>query len=128
MAQGPYTETVMDHFMHPRNVGEIEDADGVAEVGSAACGDTTKLFLKIKDGRIVDAKFQTFGCSAAIASSSMTTEMIKGKTLDEALKITNKEVMDALGGLPEIKHHCSVMAEDSVKAAIEDYLKKKGQG
>lgn len=128
MAQGPYTETVMDHFMHPRNAGEMEDADAVAEVGSAACGDTTKIFLKIKDGRIVDAKFQTFGCSAAIASSSMTTEMIKGKTIEEALKITNKDVMDALGGLPEIKHHCSVMAEDSVKAAIEDYRKKKGQG
>ncbi|OPY79061.1 MAG: NifU-like protein [Syntrophorhabdus sp. PtaU1.Bin058] len=128
MAQVPYSETVMDHFMHPRNVGEIEDADAVAEVGSAACGDTTKLYLKIKDDRIVDAKFQTFGCSAAIASSSMTTEMIKGKTLDEALKITNTEVMEALGGLPEIKHHCSVMAEDSVKAAIEDYRRKKGRG
>ena len=106
-----YTETVMDHFMHPRNVGEIENADGVGQVGNAKCGDIMKMYLKIKDNKIDDVKFETFGCGSAIASSSIATEMIKGKTIDEALKITNKDVVDALGGLPAYKLHCSVLAE-----------------
>lgn len=122
---GPYNPTVMDHFMNPRNVGEIEDASGVGEVGNPACGDMMRLYLKIEDGRIVDAKFRTFGCGAAIASSSMLTEMLKGKTVEEARAITNKEVSEALGGLPAVKIHCSVMAEQSVKAAIDDYLSRK---
>ena len=102
-----YTETVMDHFTHPRNVGEIPDADGVGEVGNAKCGDIMKMYLKIKDDRIEDAKFETFGCGSAIASSSMATELIKGKTIEEALAVTNKQVVDALGGLPAYKLHCS---------------------
>ena len=106
-----YTETVMDHFTHPRNVGEIPDANGVGEVGNAKCGDIMKMYLKIKDDRIEDAKFETFGCGSAIASSSMATELIKGKTVDEALAVTNKQVVDALGGLPAYKLHCSVLAE-----------------
>ena len=105
-----YTETVMDHFTHPRNVGEIPDADGVGEVGNAKCGDIMKMYLKIKDNRIEDAKFETFGCGSAIASSSMATELIKGKTIEEALAVTNKQVVDALGGLPAYKLHCSVLA------------------
>ena len=116
-----YTETVMDHFAHPRNVGEIPDADGVGEVGNAKCGDIMKMYLKIKDDRIEDAKFETFGCGSAIASSSMATELIKGKTVDEALAVTNKQVVDALGGLPAYKLHCSVLAEESIKAAVKDY-------
>ena len=116
-----YTETVMDHFTHPRNVGEIPDADGVGEVGNAKCGDIMKMYLKIKDDRIEDAKFETFGCGSAIASSSMATELIKGKTVDEALAVTNKQVVDALGGLPAYKLHCSVLAEDSIKAAVKNY-------
>jgi len=116
-----YTETVMDHFTHPRNVGEIPDADGVGEVGNAKCGDIMKMYLKIKDDRIEDAKFETFGCGSAIASSSMATELIKGKTVDEALAVTNKQVVDALGGLPAYKLHCSVLAEESIKAAVKDY-------
>ena len=116
-----YTETVMDHFTHPRNVGEIPDANGVGEVGNAKCGDIMKMYLKIKDDRIEDAKFETFGCGSAIASSSMATELIKGKTLDEALAVTNKQVVDALGGLPAYKLHCSVLAEESIKAAVKDY-------
>ena len=116
-----YTETVMDHFTHPRNVGEIPDANGVGEVGNAKCGDIMKMYLKIKDDRIEDAKFETFGCSSAIASSSMATELIKGKTVDEALAVTNKQVVDALGGLPAYKLHCSVLAEESIKAAVKDY-------
>ena len=116
-----YTETVMDHFTHPRNVGEIPDADGVGEVGNAKCGDIMKMYLKIKDNRIEDAKFETFGCGSAIASSSMATELIKGKTVDEALAVTNKQVVDALGGLPAYKLHCSVLAEESIKAAVKDY-------
>ena len=116
-----YTETVMDHFTHPRNVGEIPDASGVGEVGNAKCGDIMKMYLKIKDDRIEDAKFETFGCGSAIASSSMATELIKGKTLDEALAVTNKQVVDALGGLPAYKLHCSVLAEESIKAAVKDY-------
>ncbi len=126
MAPGPYNETVMDHFMHPRNVGEMDNPDVVSEVGSVECGDTMKLYLKIENDRIVDATFQTFGCGAAIASSSMATEMIKGKTVDEALQITNRSVIEALGGLPEAKHHCSVMAENALKAALEEYKKGKG--
>ena len=116
-----YTDTVMDHFMHPRNVGEIPDADGVGEVGNAKCGDIMKMYLKIKDDRIEDVKFETFGCGSAIASSSMATELIKGKTVDEALAVTNKQVVDALGGLPAYKLHCSVLAEESIKAAVKDY-------
>jgi nitrogen fixation NifU-like protein len=119
-----YSEKVMDHFINPRNVGEIEDADGVGQVGNAKCGDIMKVFLKIRDNRIVDIKFKTYGCGAAIASSSMATEMVKGRTLDEALILTNKAVADALDGLPPIKMHCSVLAEDAIKAAIYDYRKK----
>ena len=116
-----YTETVMDHFTHPRNVGEIPDADGVGEVGNAKCGDIMKMYLKIKDDRIEDVKFETFGCGSAIASSSMATELIKGKTIEEALAVTNKQVVDALGGLPAYKLHCSVLAEESIKAAVKNY-------
>ena len=121
-----YTDTVMDHFMNPRNVGEIADADGVGEVGNAKCGDIMKMYLKIKDNRIEDVKFETFGCGSAIASSSMDTEMVKGKTVDEALAVTNKQVVDALGGLPAHKLHCSVLAEESIKAAVKDYYDKNG--
>jgi nitrogen fixation protein NifU and related proteins len=124
---GPYSEKVMDHFMNPRNMGEIENADAVGEVGNPACGDVMKLYLKIEDDRIVDVKFKTFGCGAAIASSSITTEMIKGKTVDEALQLTNEQVADALGGLPPAKQHCSVLAEDALRVALEDYKKKKVQ-
>ncbi len=121
-----YTETVMDHFTHPRNVGEIVDADGVGEVGNAKCGDIMKMYLKIRDGRIEDAKFETFGCGSAIASSSMATELVKGKTVDEALAVTNKQVVEALGGLPAHKLHCSVLAEESIRAAIKDYYDRNG--
>jgi nitrogen fixation NifU-like protein len=124
MAAGPYSEKVMDHFMNPRNVGEIESADGVGEVGNPACGDMMRLYLKIDGGKVVDAKFRTFGCGAAIASSSMLTEMIKGKTVEEARAITNQHVADALDGLPAVKIHCSVMAEQAVKSALDDYAKK----
>ena len=116
-----YTETVMDHFTHPRNVGEIKDPSGVGEVGNAKCGDIMKMYLKIKDDRIEDVKFETFGCGSAIASSSMATELIKGKTIEEALAVTNKQVVDALGGLPAYKLHCSVLAEESIKAAVKNY-------
>ncbi len=127
MSHGPYSDTVIDHFEHPRNMGEIEGADGVAEVGNPTCGDFTRIYLKIDGDRIVDVRFKTFGCAAAIASSSMTTELIKGKTVDEALKLTNEAVIERLGGLPPAKHHCSVMAEDALRAAIEDYMKKQGK-
>jgi nitrogen fixation NifU-like protein len=126
MPQGPYSDKVMDHFMNPRNMGEIEDANAVGEVGNPACGDVMKLYLKIEDNKIVDAKFKTFGCGAAIASSSITTELIKGKTVEEALKLSNEAVAEALGGLPPAKRHCSVLAEDALKIAIEDYRKRKG--
>ena len=116
-----YTDIVMDHFMHPRNVGEIPNADGVGEVGNAKCGDIMKMCLKIRDNVIQDVKFETFGCGSAIASSSMATELIKGKTIDEALAVTNKQVVDALGGLPAHKLHCSVLAEESIKSAVKDY-------
>ena len=120
-----YTDEVMDHFMNPRNVGTLEDASGVGEVGNAKCGDIMKIYLKIEDDRIEDVKFNTFGCGSAIASSSIATEMIKGKTIDEALNLSNKEVVDALGGLPTHKIHCSVLAEEAVKAAIQDYYNRK---
>ena len=124
MAAGPYSAKVMDHFMNPRNVGEIDGADGVGEVGNPACGDMMRLYLKIEEGRVRDAKFRTFGCGAAIASSSMLTEMIKGKTVDEARAITNLQVAEALDGLPAVQIHCSVMAEQAVKSALDDYAKK----
>ena len=119
-----YNPTVMEHFMNPRNMGDIKDADGVGEVGAAACGDIMKISLKIKDGKIEDARFKTFGCGSAIASSSMATELIKGRSIDEAMNFSNQEVVDALGGLPPVKIHCSVLAEEALKAALEDYLKK----
>ena len=119
-----YNQTVMDHFMNPRNMGDIKDADGVGEVGAAACGDIMKISLRIKDGKIEDARFKTFGCGSAIASSSMATELIKGRTIDEAMNFSNQEVVDALGGLPPVKIHCSVLAEEALKAALEDYVKK----
>lgn len=121
-----YTEQVMDHFTNPRNMGEIEDASGVGTVGNAKCGDIMQISIKVEEGVIVDVKFKTFGCGAAIATSSKATEMIMGKTIDEALTITNKMVMDALGGLPPVKVHCSVLAEEALHAAIEDYKKKHG--
>jgi len=121
-----YSDKVMDHFRNPRNVGEIPDADGVGEVGNAKCGDIMKIYLKVKDGIISDVKFKTFGCGAAVATSSMATELIKGKTLDEALSLTNKAVVEALDGLPPVKLHCSVLAEEAVKAAIADYYKRQG--
>ncbi|MEY3275629.1 MAG: Fe-S cluster assembly scaffold protein NifU [Verrucomicrobiota bacterium] len=119
-----YNSTVMDHFMNPRNMGDLKDADGVGEVGAAACGDIMKISLKIKGGRIEDARFKTFGCGSAIASSSMATELIKGRTIEEALNFSNQEVVDALGGLPPVKIHCSVLAEEALKAALEDYVKR----
>ena len=121
-----YTDTVMDHFMHPRNVGEIPDADGVGQVGNAKCGDIMKMYLDIENGVIEDVKFETFGCGSAIASSSMATEMIKGKTIDEALAVTNRQVVEALGGLPAHKLHCSVLAEESIKSAIKNYYDRNG--
>lgn len=121
-----YSEKVFDHFSNPRNVGEIEDANGVGEVGNARCGDIMKMYLKIEDGIIKDVKLKTFGCGAAIATSSMATEMIKGKPLDEALKLTNQAVVEALDGLPAVKIHCSVLAEQAVKAAISDYYTRQG--
>lgn len=119
-----YSEKVMDHFKNPRNVGEMENPDGVGHVGNQICGDVMELYIKVKDDIIVDAKFKTFGCGAAIASSSMVTEMVKGKSLEKALEISNKAVAEALGGLPAAKMHCSVLAEDALKSAIEDYRKK----
>src|SRR5436190_9840031 len=119
-----YNDTVMDHFMNPRNMGDIPNADGVGEVGAAACGDIMKISLKIQDGKIQDARFKTFGCGSAIASSSMATELIKGRTIEDALKFSNQEVVDALGGLPPVKIHCSVLAEEALKTALEDYIKK----
>ena len=121
-----YTDTVMDHFMHPRNVGEIADADGVGEVGNAKCGDIMKMYLKIRNDRIEDVKFETFGCGSAIASSSMATEMIKGKPISEALKVTNKAVTEALDGLPPHKLHCSVLAEEAIRKALKDYYDRNG--
>ncbi len=123
-----YSEKVMDHFTNPRNVGEIENADGVGVVGNAKCGDIMKIYLKIDDNDIIeDCKFKTFGCGAAIATSSMATELIKGKSIDEALKLTNSVVVEALEGLPPVKVHCSVLAEEAVKTAVADYYKKNGR-
>ena len=121
-----YSEKVMDHFMHPRNVGVIENADGVGEVGNAKCGDIMKIYLKIENDIIVDVKFETFGCGSAIASSSMATEMIKGKSIQEALSLTNKAVCEALDGLPAAKVHCSVLAEEAIKKALKDYFDRNG--
>ena len=121
-----YSEKVMDHFTNPRNVGEIENADGIGEVGNAKCGDIMKMYIHIENGIIEDVSFKTFGCGAAIATSSMATELIKGKTIEEALKLTNKAVMEALDGLPPVKIHCSVLAEQAIKAAISDYYKRQG--
>lgn len=121
-----YSETVMDHFKNPRNVGTIENADGIGEVGNAKCGDIMKIYLKIEDNIITDVKFETFGCGSAIASSSISTEMIKGKTVEDALNLTNKQVVEALGGLPAHKLHCSVLAEEAIKSAVKDYYDKNG--
>jgi len=123
-----YTEQVMDHFMNPRNVGEIEDASGVGTVGNAKCGDIMKIYIKVENDVIVDVKFKTFGCGAAIATSSKATEMVMGKTIDEALQVTNKMVAEALGGLPAVKLHCSVLAEEALHAAIQDYKEKLERG
>lgn len=120
-----YSEKVLDHFTHPRNVGKIEDADGVGEVGNAKCGDIMKMYIKVSDGIITDVKFNTFGCASAIATSSIATEMIKGKPLEEAAQLTNKAVVEALDGLPGHKVHCSVLAEEAIKAAIEDYYSRQ---
>lgn len=123
-----YNDRVMDHFMNPRNVGEIENADGVGEVGNIRCGDIMKIYIKINDEEVIeDIKFKTFGCGSAVASSSMATELIKGKTVKEALQITNKDVLKELGGLPVIKVHCSVLAEQALKAAVLDYATKTGK-
>ena len=121
-----YSEKVMDHFSNPRNVGEIPDADGIGEVGNARCGDIMKMYLKIENDIIVDVKFKTFGCGAAVATSSMATELSKGKSVKDALKLTNKAVIEALDGLPPVKIHCSVLAEEAVKSAVLDYLNKNG--
>ena len=121
-----YSEKVMDHFTHPRNVGIIENADGVGEIGNAKCGDIMKMYLKVEDNVITDVKFETFGCGSAIATSSMATEMIKGKSIDEALQLTNKAVAEALDGLPAHKMHCSVLAEEAIKAAVKDYYDRNG--
>lgn len=121
-----YSEKVMDHFTNPRNCGEIEDANAVGQVGNAKCGDIMKMYMKIEDDVIVDVKFKTFGCGAAIATSSMATELVKGKTIDEALSLTNKAVMEALDGLPPVKVHCSVLAEEAISAAIQNYYDRNG--
>jgi len=121
-----YSDKVLDHFRNPRNMGEIPDADGVGTVGNPVCGDLMTIYIKVRDNRLADIKFKTFGCGAAIATSSMITELAKGKTLDEAMKITRGDVADNLGGLPPIKMHCSNLAADGLHAAIQDYLKKRG--
>ena len=123
----PYSEKVMDHFRNPRNVGVMENPSGVGKVGNPICGDVMELFIKVENDIIIDTRFRTFGCGAAIATSSMVTEMVKGKTLEEALKISNKAVAEALGGLPPIKMHCSVLAEEALKAAIDDYRRKQNE-
>ena len=121
-----YSEKVMDHFQHPRNLGKMEDADGIGEVGNAKCGDIMKMYIKVKDGIITDVKFNTFGCGSAIATSSMATELVKGKPITEAVKLTNRAVVEALDGLPTHKIHCSVLAEEAIKAALADYYQKQG--
>jgi nitrogen fixation NifU-like protein len=122
-----YSEKVMEHFKNPRNVGEIENASGVGEVGNPACGDIMKLYILVEDNKIADIKFKTFGCGAAIATSSMVTELVKGKSLDEALQVSNQTVAEALDGLPPVKMHCSVLAEEALHSAINDYYRKTGQ-
>ena len=121
-----YSDKVMDHFQNPRNVGKMDDADGIGEVGNAKCGDIMRMYIKVEDGVITDCKFNTFGCGSAIASSSMATELIKGKTVDEALAVTNKQVVEALGGLPAHKLHCSVLAEESIRSAVKNYYDRNG--
>ena len=121
-----YSDKVMDHFQHPRNVGKMEDADGIGEVGNAKCGDIMRMYIKVKDGIITDCKFNTFGCGSAIATSSMATELIKGKSVEDALKLSNQAVVEALDGLPAHKIHCSVLAEEAVRAAVKDYYDKNG--
>jgi nitrogen fixation NifU-like protein len=129
MASGPasYSEKVIDHVKNPRNIGEMENPDGVGRVGNPVCGDVMELYIKVKDGIITDASFKTFGCGAAIATSSMVTEMVKGKTIEEALEISNKAVAEALGGLPPVKMHCSVLAEEALRKAIENYYERRGE-
>lgn len=127
MADLPYSDKVMDHFLHPRNVGEIPDASGIGNVGNQICGDIMRMYIKVENNIITDAKFKTFGCGAAISTSSMVTEMVKGKSIDEALTISNKAVAEALGGLPQIKMHCSVLAEQALKSALRDYYQKAGR-
>jgi len=126
MAEQPYSDKVMDHFLHPRNVGEMPDASGVGNVGNPICGDVMRMYIRVQNNVIVDAKFKTFGCGAAISTSSMVTEMVKGKSIADALKISNKAVAEALGGLPAIKMHCSVLAEEALRAALRDYYQKTG--
>ncbi|MCL2049718.1 MAG: Fe-S cluster assembly scaffold protein NifU [Defluviitaleaceae bacterium] len=121
-----YNPTVMEHFMNPRNVGELENADGIGTVGNEQCGDVMRVFLKIENDIVVDVSFKTFGCGAAVATSSMATELIKGKSITEVMQVTNKTVLDALDGLPAVKRHCSVLAEDAVRAALWDYAQKQG--
>lgn len=121
-----YSEKVMDHFSNPRNVGELEDADGVGEVGNAKCGDIMKMYIKVENDTITDVRFKTFGCGAAVATSSIATELIKGKPISEVLKLTNKAVVEALDGLPAVKLHCSVLAEQAIKSALADYYRKQG--
>lgn len=121
-----YSERVMDHFANPRNVGELADANGIGEVGNSKCGDIMRMYIKVENNVITDVTFKTFGCGAAIATSSMATELIKGKTIDEALKLTNRAVMEALDGLPPVKVHCSVLAEQAIKAAVADYYTRQG--
>lgn len=125
--QSQYSTKVMEHFMNPQNVGEIEDPSGVGDVGNPTCGDIMRLFIKVEDGVITDAKFMTFGCGAAIATSSMVTEIVKGKTIEEALEISNRTVTEALGGLPKVKMHCSVLSEQALRAAINDYYERQGK-
>ena len=125
--QLPYSEKVMDHFLNPRNVGEIPDASGIGTVGNPICGDVMKMYLKIENDIIIDIKFTTFGCGAAVATSSMVTEMVKGKTITQALEITNRAVAEALGGLPAIKMHCSVLAEEALRSALKDYYTRQGK-
>ena len=125
MSSDESNPAVMDHFLNPRNVGDLPDADGVGEVGAVSCGDVMRISLKVRDGKIIEARFRTFGCGTAIAASSVATELIKGRSVDEALKLSNEEVSAALGGLPAAKSHCPVLAEEAVKAAVEDYLRRK---
>lgn len=127
MGETNYSDKVMDHFLHPRNVGELDDASGIGNVGNPVCGDVMKMFIKVENNVIVEAKFKTYGCGAAISTSSMVTEMVKGKSVEDALQITNKAVAEALGGLPAVKLHCSVLAEQALRAALADYYRKIGK-